>query len=82
MDNAEHIGSVLPERMVHVTDLIEASVGLSASVDMQLATANQELRRSLDRETIRVVVETPVTSSRVRRSVRTRFSKNLSTRRG
>jgi len=61
-NRALHIGSVLLEQMVHITDLVEASVGSSASLEMQLATANQELRRSLDRETIRVVVETPVRS--------------------
>jgi len=62
MDHADQIGSVLLEQMAHITDLVEASAGSSASLEMQLATATQELKRSVDRETIRAVVETLIRS--------------------
>jgi diguanylate cyclase len=62
LDHADRIGSVLFEQIEHITDLIEASVGSSDSLEMHLATAGQELRRTVDRETIRAVVETLIKS--------------------
>jgi diguanylate cyclase len=61
-DRADKIGTVLSDQIEHIIDLIEAAVASSGSLEMHLATANQELSRTVDRETIKAVVETLVTS--------------------
>jgi len=50
------VGELLLEQIELITDLIEAALDSSNSFRMQLATADQELKRAFDRQTIKSVI--------------------------
>jgi diguanylate cyclase len=62
VERSERISTVLFEQIEMIVDLVEAALASSSSLQIHLATAGQELRRTVDRETIKAVIETLVIS--------------------
>ena len=76
-ERTDKISTVLFEHIELIIDLVEAAVASSSSLQMHLATAGQELRRTVDRETIKAVIETLVNSIREMEERTFSFQKQL-----
>jgi diguanylate cyclase len=76
-ERTDQISTVLCDQIELIIDLVEAALASSSSLQMHLATADQELRRTVDRKTIKAVIEALVTSIQGTEERASSFQKQL-----
>jgi diguanylate cyclase len=76
-ERADKFSTVLLDQIELIIDLVEAALASSSSLQMQFASAGQELRRTVDRATIKAVIETLVTSIQGMEERASSFQKQL-----